>query len=430
MANPVTKIRNTAADYRKLDGRDKRRFWTDGILNNALYILMAIFIIYTAIVNHHFLKIGSITNIISLAAASLPFALGVAGCIVLTGTDLSGGRVVGLSAALSAALLQKTDLARRMFSWMPNIPTWAGICIAILAVIAIGAIIGFVNGFFVAKFKLHPFIVTLATQLITYGLILVFFMLNDNNGQPLSGLSDGYSSFIKGKMISIGAVSLPWYVLYAIILLAITWFLWNKTTFGKNMFAVGSNAEAANVSGVNVFRTTVLVHTFAGVMYGLTGFIEGARISSITQSTGLNYECDRRRFVRRRHRQDQRHRARRSHPAYHLRCADLPCHRFQPAVHHQGPHHSGRLLSGYAQVPRQKVKTTAAPPGLLPGGVFILKVGAGHAPPVREAAIGSLIRRSAPFPTPRFPDVSLRGAKRRGNLAVPGRITERLRRIQ
>ena len=291
MANPVTKIRNTAADYRKLDGRDKRRFWTDGILNNALYILMAIFIIYTAIVNHNFLKIGSITNIISLAAASLPFALGVAGCIVLTGTDLSGGRVVGLSAALSAALLQKTDLARRMFSWMPNI-TWAGICIAILAVIAIGAIIGFVNGFFVAKFKLHPFIVTLATQLITYGLILVFFMLNDNNGQPLSGLSDGYSSFIKGKMISIGAVSLPWYVLYAIILLAITWFLWNKTTFGKNMFAVGSNAEAANVSGVNVFRTTVLVHTFAGVMYGLTGFIEGARISSITQSTGLNYECD------------------------------------------------------------------------------------------------------------------------------------------
>ena len=285
MANPVTKIRNTAADYRKLDGRDKRRFWTDGILNNALYILMAIFIIYTAIVNHNFLKIGSITNIISLAAASLPFALGVAGCIVLTGTDLSGGRVVGLSAALSAALLQKTDLARRMF-------TWAGICIAILAVIAIGAIIGFVNGFFVAKFKLHPFIVTLATQLITYGLILVFFMLNDNNGQPLSGLSDGYSSFIKGKMISIGAVSLPWYVLYAIILLAITWFLWNKTTFGKNMFAVGSNAEAANVSGVNVFRTTVLVHTFAGVMYGLTGFIEGARISSITQSTGLNYECD------------------------------------------------------------------------------------------------------------------------------------------
>ena len=292
MANPLKSMQRTREEYRSMDRLDRRRFWSDSILNNALYILMFVFVVYTAIKNKNFLAPGSIVNILSLVAASLPMALGIAGCIVLTGTDLSGGRVVGLSAALSAALLQKTDLARRMFSWMPNIPTWAGICIAILAVIAIGAIIGFVNGFFVAKFKLHPFIVTLATQLITYGLILVFFMLNDNNGQPLSGLSDGYSSFIKGKMISIGAVSLPWYVLYAIILLVITWFLWNKTTFGKNMFAVGSNAEAANVSGVNVFRTTVLVHTFAGVMYGLTGFIEGARISSITQSTGLNYECD------------------------------------------------------------------------------------------------------------------------------------------
>lgn len=70
------------------------------------------------------------------------------------------------------------------------------------------------------------------------------------------------------------------------------WFIWNKTAFGKNMFAVGSNADAAKVSGVNVFWTTVMVHTLAGAMYGITGFIEGARISSITQSAGLNYECD------------------------------------------------------------------------------------------------------------------------------------------
>lgn len=292
MANPVTKIRNTAADYRKLDGRDKRRFWTDGILNNALYILMAIFIIYTAIVNHNFLKIGSITNIISLAAASLPFALGVAGCIVLTGTDLSGGRVVGLSAALSAALLQKTDLARRMFSWMPNIPTWAGICIAILAVIAIGAIIGFVNGFFVAKFKLHPFIVTLSTQLIVFGSVLMYLMIGTNNGQTLSGLDASYTDFVRGTLFTVGGVAVPKYVLYAVILTALMWVIWNKTTFGKNMFAVGSNEEAANVSGVNVFLTIILVFVLAGAMYGVTGFIEGARIASCSANTGLNYECD------------------------------------------------------------------------------------------------------------------------------------------
>lgn len=293
MVNPVTRIQNTAADYRKLDARDKRRFWTDGILNNALYILMLIFIVYTAIVNTNFLKLPSIVNIVTLAAASLPLALGVGGCIVLTGTDLSGGRVVGLSAAVAAAFLQNSALERRLFSGLPDIPGWVCIILAIAAVIAVGAVIGFVNGFFVAKFKLHPFIVTLATQLITYGLILIFFMFNGNNGQPLSGLSDTYNNFVKGTMISLGNnVNIPWYVLYAVIFVVIMWFIWNKTTFGKNMFAVGSNAEAANVSGVNVFRTTVLVHTLAGVMYGLTGFIEGARISSVTQGTGLNYECD------------------------------------------------------------------------------------------------------------------------------------------
>ena len=80
--------------------------------------------------------------------------------------------------------------------------------------------------------------------------------------------------------------------LYAAILVVVMWFIWNKTTFGKNMFAVGSNAEAARVSGVNVFWTTVLVHTLAGAMYGFAGYVEAARLGSITAATGLNNECD------------------------------------------------------------------------------------------------------------------------------------------
>mgnify|MGYP002795932482 FL=1 len=293
MVNPVKNIQRTAAEYRQMDKKDQRRFWVDGILNNALYILMVIFIIYTAFKNENFLKPGSIVNIISLAAASLPIALGIGGCIVLTGTDLSAGRVVGLSAAISAALLQSPDWANKIFTWLPDLPMATYIVIAIIAVMIVGSIVGFINGFFVAKFSLHPFIVTLATQLITYGAILMFFMSNGNNGQPLSGLSDTYKNFVTGSMIKFqNNVNIPWYVLYAVIMVIAMWFIWNKTTFGKNMFAVGSNAEAANVSGVNVFKTTVMVHTLAGLMYGLTGFIEAARISSISQSTGLNYESD------------------------------------------------------------------------------------------------------------------------------------------
>ena len=265
-------------------------------MNNALYILMAIFIVYTAIKNEKFLSPGSIVNIISLVAASLPMALGIAGCIVLTGTDLSGGRVVGLTAAIAGALLQDRLINRKLFANLPEI-TGGWIILTILIVMAVGAIIGLVNGFFVAKFSLHPFIVTLATQLITYGLILIFFMLNGNNGQPVSGLSQAYKDVVSAPLFQFTTskgvkISLPMYVLYAIILCALMWFVWNKTAFGKNMFAVGSNADAARVSGVNVFWTTVMVHTLAGAMYGVTGFIEGARISSITQSAGLNYECD------------------------------------------------------------------------------------------------------------------------------------------
>lgn len=293
MNNPVKKLQQTAEHYKTLDAKDKHRFISDSILNNALYILMFAFIVYTAISNPRFITINSIANIISQVAQYLPIALGIGGCIVLTGTDLSAGRVVGLTSAVSAVLLQKADLARRLLSNFPDMPIALNLILTIVIVMLVGGAIGLVNGFFVARFKLHPFIVTLATQLITYTLILLLFMTNGNNGQPLSGLKDGYVGFVTGKMIDLGnGASLPWYVLYAAILVVVMWFIWNKTTFGKNMFAVGSNEEAASVSGVNVFKTVVMVHTLAGMMYGLNGFIEGARLGSIAQNTGLNYECD------------------------------------------------------------------------------------------------------------------------------------------
>lgn len=291
MANPVTTLRRTAEEYRQKDRKDKRRFWVDGILNNALYILMAVFVIYTATQKDTFLTLGSFANLITQVAAYLPMALGIAGCIVLTGTDLSAGRVAGLTAAVAGVFLQKTDFVNKMLTFLPEISTgW--ILLTMLIVILIGALIGLVNGFFVAKFSLHPFIVTLSTQLITYGIILWFFALNGNNGQPISGLSEEYKSFVGGEMFKLGNTAIPWYVLYAIILTVIMWLIWNKTTFGKNMFAVGSNAEAARVSGVNVFWTTVLVHTLAGAMYGYSGFIEGVRSGSVAANTGLNAECD------------------------------------------------------------------------------------------------------------------------------------------
>jgi len=286
--NPISNLKNRFNNYKDLDSKDKLTFWKETIINNAMYILIIIAIIYTYFQNQKFLSVNSIVNIISLSAANIPIACGIAGCIVLTGTDLSAGRIVGLTACISASLLQSMSYATRMFGDMAVFPIWA----VILIVMAVGAIVGFVNGFFVAKFSLHPFIVTLATQLIVYGVLLMYLMMNGNNGQTLSGLDDSFKVFVTGSILSIAGVPIPNYVWYACIIIVVMWFIWNKTSFGKNMFAVGSNPDAANVSGVNVMKTTILVHTLAGCMYGITGFIESARIGSNSAATGLNYESD------------------------------------------------------------------------------------------------------------------------------------------
>ena len=273
----------------KAQGWDAKRVG-NLILNNALLIIMIIAVIAIAISNPRFVTPNSLINIVSQTAAYLPVALGVAGCIVLTGTDLSAGRIVGLTACVGASLLQAVDGANKMW---PNIGVLP-IPVVLLIVVALGALIGAFNGFFVGKFKLHPFIVTLATQLIIYTALLVYVKMGNNGGMAISGLDKSYSNFVVGNppLLTFGDIRIPNYVIIAVVLTALMWFIWNKTTFGKNMFALGANEEAARVSGVNVLKTTIMVFALAGAMYSFTGFIEGVRVASNTANTGFNYELD------------------------------------------------------------------------------------------------------------------------------------------
>ena len=284
----VSGYKNRLHDFRKLEGRDKLKRLSEFFLDRAMFISLGIAIIVIAIIHPRFLSMASIVNIISLTAARLPIALGIGGAIVLTGTDISAGRAVGLTACVAASLLQMSSYANKMFPSIGTLPIWT----VVLAVIAVGALIGLVNGFFVAKFKLHPFIVTLSTQLIIFGLVLLYLQIGNNGGQTLSGLDASYLDFVVGPLFRVAGIAVPKYVLYSLIITVLMWVIWNKTVFGRNMFAVGSNEEAARVSGVNVFMTIILVFMLAGAMYGITGFIEGARIGSAASYTGLNYESD------------------------------------------------------------------------------------------------------------------------------------------
>ena len=275
-------------DFGKLTPGERFKVILNLVLDNAMYIIIILSILVIAIMEPRFLSFASIINIVSLTAAKLPIAIGIGGAIVLSGTDISAGRIVGLCACIAASLLQSTGYFNKMFPSLGVVP----IPLVILAVMAVGAVIGLINGFFVAKFKLHPFIVTLSTQLITFGLVLLYLQIGNNGGQTLSGLDQSYLDFVSGPLFYLGGIAIPRYILYSVIITAVMWVIWNKTAFGKNMFAVGSNEEAARVSGVSVFKTVLGVFAIAGVLYAITGFIEGARIGSCASYTGLNYESD------------------------------------------------------------------------------------------------------------------------------------------
>ena len=279
---------NKIKSFCELPREEKTKRITTFLLDHAMFIIISIAIIGIAIARPRFISLASVINIISLTAAKLPIALGIGGAIVLSGTDISAGRIVGLTACISASLLQSTDYFNKMFPNLATLPVF----VVILAVMAVGAVIGLVNGFFVAKFKLHPFIVTLSTQLIVFGLVLLYLQIGNNGGQTLSGIDSSYVNFVSGPLFTLGGIAVPRYILFSVIITVVMWLIWNKTAFGKNMFAVGSNEEAARVSGVNVFMTILGVFALAGALYGITGFIEGARIGSSASYTGLNYESD------------------------------------------------------------------------------------------------------------------------------------------
>ena len=210
---------------REMDARDRWRLIGNWLLDHAMIIIILLMVIYIQIQRPAFLATASIVNIIQLTATRLPIALGIAGAIILTGTDLSAGRVVGLGAFVSAILLQKSDLANRFLAGMGPWP----VVIVLVVVMAVGGIVGLVNGFCVAKFKLHPFIVTLSTQLITYGLYLTL-----SNAAQISNLDESYTSNLVIKpMFRLGNTPVMSYVAFAIIVTAIMWFIWNKTTSGK-----------------------------------------------------------------------------------------------------------------------------------------------------------------------------------------------------
>lgn len=263
----------------------KENTWKDVLLNYALYIILGIMIAGVVIADRSFLSANNMWKILAQASTRGIMALGAAGLIVLAGTDLSAGRIIGCGAAISASLLQSVTYASRMY---PQITKPLPLIVPLVLAVIVCVLFSLLNGFGVAKLNMHAFIISLGTQLIAYGVLCLYIDSQKGGAQPIASLDQRFIDFVNGKYFDV----IPHLVVFLAIAAVIMWFVWNKTTLGKNMFAIGGNKEAAAVSGVNVERNIMLVYLVAGVLYGVAAFLEAGRVQSATTATGLNYDLD------------------------------------------------------------------------------------------------------------------------------------------
>lgn len=261
------------------------------LLKNGLYIaIILVFValcIITPIVKHTpLLTYNNVLNILQQASPRMFLALGVAGLILLTGTDLSIGRMVGMGMTTATIIMHQGINTGAVFGHVfdfTGLPVVARMFLALVVCIILCTCFTSIAGFFTAKFKMHPFISTMANMLMIFGLVTY----------ATKGVSFGaIESTIPGMIIP-KINGFPTIIIWAVVAVVIVWFIWNKTTFGKNLYAVGGNPEAASVSGISVFRVTMGAFILAGILYGFGAWLECARmVGSGSAAYGQGWETD------------------------------------------------------------------------------------------------------------------------------------------
>lgn len=253
---------------------DIKKFLT----NNGLYLVVIAIILYTGFTRDNFFTVRTAMNILSNTSVRFIIALGVSGTLIVRGTDLSAGRVVGLSAIITGTLVQRPDFSGKFFPNLPDLPLWVPLVIAIL----VATLVGVINGLVVSKLHVPAFLATLGMQIIIYGVNMLY-----GRNQPIGTFKKEFVQIGQGKILRI-----PYLAIIAAIVGIAMWVLYNKTRYGKYMYAIGGNEDAAEVSGVNVDLSKIKIFGLAGALYGLAGFLLSAKTGSVGPSSGMGYELE------------------------------------------------------------------------------------------------------------------------------------------
>lgn len=263
----------------------------DFFLKNGLYIVILLVFIALCVAapvvkNTHLLTYQNVLNILQQASPRMFYALGVAGLILLTGTDLSIGRMVGMGMTAATIIMHQGVNTGTVFGVafdLTGMPVVARAILALVVCVCLCTLFTTIAGFFMARFKMHPFISTMANMLVIFGLV-TYATKGVSFGAIESAIPNIFIPKVNG---------FPTIVLWAAAAIAIVWFIWNKTTFGKNLYAVGGNPEAAAVSGISVFGVTVGAFVLAGILYGFGDWLECMRmVGSGSAAYGQGWDMD------------------------------------------------------------------------------------------------------------------------------------------
>ena len=243
----------------------------------GIFLVFIAMLIVASLLSPAFLSKTNLINVVRQMSVVGLIALGVTGVIVSAGIDLSSGSVVGLSAVVAASLSQLPDYPAAFYKGL-QVPLF----VAILAACGVGALVGLINGSLVAKTRIPPFIATLGTLTAIRGAALLY-----TGGRPISDLTDGYNFIGQGDLFGI-----PVPILLLVLMALLTHVLYSQTKFGKYVYAIGGNEQAARVSGIDVGKYKMLMYVYAGFLAGLAGLVVSARIGSGQPGLGQGYELD------------------------------------------------------------------------------------------------------------------------------------------
>jgi len=226
--------------------------------------------VFFALTSDHFLTPENLLNVTLQTSIIAIIAAGMTFVILTAGIDLSVGSLVALTGVIAAWILKF------------NLPPSVGLSLAITGGLLVGAFSGVIAGFFITYFRVTPFITTLALMTIWRGLAYIWV-----DGRPIWGLPPIFDTLGSGRILGIPFPSIVMLLVYFL-----AWIILQHTQFGRNVYAVGGNTEAARLAGIATRKTLLLVYLICGALASLSGVLLASRMSSGQPNAGQMYELD------------------------------------------------------------------------------------------------------------------------------------------